>query len=559
MIRSKIMGVFYHRLKQIKVINLILFFLYLALFFSVFISDAFSQTFSATIGSTIDLTGANGSCATPGAGAPNVSSIAVSGVGTLSSTNALIKISVTLDNSCTGSTANLNLVSFRVMSPTGVCAGVYSGGLSTSASGTNVINLVTPQSCINYPNSANSTGSSTTASGNNGWFGAQFSGVPTDLTATYNGLAADGTWKIIFSESTTSEPCLVAASLTFGDPNSMAVQDQTANGNTCSSAIVYCGLPFCAQTNGKTGELNSPGSNTGQGDVSVSTFNNGTCAWNANNNNDVWISFKAVSTSVCINISGLDQQLQSVVVTNPSGDGSTCVANGEQWNVVSCPRDMIYTTTAGTTKNQQHCFSTTVGNTYYLVVDGEGGAESPFYVNLSSGITSCTNLSVNLEKFEAKNFCFSTVISWATSSERNNNYFILEYSEDGQHYSEVGIIPGSGTSSSDREYFFNHLPNLNLPFLYYRLTQVDYNGSKTVYSPTTVRNDCRKQNLVLNNGFLELHGFEQIESVEIFDFLGRKVHSDQQSRIDLSNLSSAFYEVKIKSNHETYNQKFYKP
>jgi hypothetical protein len=67
------------------------------------------QTFYAAIASPpVDLTGANGSCATPGASAPNVFSFTVSGVGTMNATNTLINLTTKFAN-CGGS-YNLNLV-----------------------------------------------------------------------------------------------------------------------------------------------------------------------------------------------------------------------------------------------------------------------------------------------------------------------------------------------------------------------------------------------------------------------------------------------------------------
>lgn len=351
------------------------------------------QTFSASIPSTVDLTGAVGTCASPGSGSPDKFTIPVSGVGTLSSTNALVRVSVTLDNSCTGGSANMNLVSFRVMAPGGTCVGVYSGGLSTVATGSHTLNLVSSVTCLNNPQTSNDPtgGANSGTTSNYGFFNAQFSGTPTDLTTSFNALNADGNWMIIFSEATSSEPCLVAASLTFGNP---AVSDQTANGDNCSAPIVWTGGPICASTSGKTGSTQMPGSPV-VGGTTFGTIGGITCDWNGANNNDVWIKFTPTSTNVCISISGLDFNLQSIVVTdsNADGDNNPCTglsyaagSNDPNWTVMSCPRPNLYTTTSGTQLNQQHCFTAVVGQMYYLVVDGNGGAESPFYISGVSGL-----------------------------------------------------------------------------------------------------------------------------------------------------------------------------
>ncbi|MBL7787307.1 MAG: hypothetical protein JNM36_15480 [Chitinophagales bacterium] len=397
-----------------------------------------AQTFNASTTFPFNVDGANGSCATPGSGTPNVVTVPVSGIGTLSSGFALTQVRVTMTD-CGSGTKNMNAVAFRVMAPGGTCVGVYNGGLSTVATGSHTLNLVSSETCLNNPATANDPTSGATAgtSGNYGFFNAQFGGTGTNLTSSFTGINANGNWQIIFSESTASAPCIAGASLVFGDPTT---SDQSANGNTCAAPIVWTGSPICASTNSKTGEINSPGSNTGQGDLTLSTFANGTCAWNANNNNDVWIKFTPTNTNVCISISGLDFSLQSIIVTNPSGDGSTCTANGEQWNVVSCPRDAIYTTTSGSQLNQQHCFTATVGNTYYLVVDGNGGAESSFYISGVSGFqaTDCNISALTVSNASACN-------DNGTPADATDDYYTADVTVSFTNKPTTGTLNLSGT------------------------------------------------------------------------------------------------------------------
>ena len=229
---------------------------------------------------------------------------------------------------------------------------------------------------------------------------------------------------IIFSETTSSEPCLVAASLTFGNP---VVSDQTANGDNCSAPIVWTGGPICASTSGKTGSTQMPGSPV-VGGTAFGTIGGITCDWNGANNNDVWIKFTPTSANVCISISGLDFNLQSIVVTdsNADGDNNPCTGNSyaagsndPNWTVMSCPRPNLYTTTSGTQLNQQHCFTAVVGQMYYLVVDGNGGAESPFYISGVSGLPAVeppSSCPVGLASFTPTNVTIASQSSCNTPS-----------------------------------------------------------------------------------------------------------------------------------------------
>lgn len=335
----------------------------------------------------VNIDGSVGSCAAPGISQPNVFNINVSGVGTMSAVNQLTLASICL-NDCGTGTKNFNAVQIRIISPSGQCFGVYSGGLTTNGSGTHCLNLVSNNPCLNNPNTSNDPngGSPITSSGNNGYFNAQFNGTPT-IYSNFTG-SADGTWRIVFSESTANPPCVDVIRLFFGDPN---YTDQSANGDNCSNPIVWDGTSqICANTASKSGSTQMPGSIGGPNTNSFGTIGGQTCGWNFANNNDVWIKYVAKKTTTCLSISGISGtsvSLQSMVVTDANtNDSDPCTqvartpTNDPNWQVVSCPRPSIYGTTAGTQFNQQHCFTSEPGKTYYLVVDGDGGASSKFFI-----------------------------------------------------------------------------------------------------------------------------------------------------------------------------------
>jgi hypothetical protein len=268
--------------------------------------------------------------------------------------NQLLLVSIQLTDCGTG-TKNYNAVQIRIMSPTGQCYGIYSGGLTTLGSGSHYLNLVSSTSCLNNPNTSNdiNTGAPFTATGNNGYFNAQFSGSPTNY-ANFTG-SADGTWKIIFSESTANPPCVDAIRLFFGDPN---VIQQGTTGDNCSNPIVWDGTsPICANTASMSGSTQMPGSIGGPNTNTFGTIGGQTCGWNFANNNDVWIKYVATNSNTCISISGISGSgvsLQSIVVTdsNSDGDNNPCTqvpktsTNDPNWIISSCPRPSIYGTAA---------------------------------------------------------------------------------------------------------------------------------------------------------------------------------------------------------------------
>lgn len=412
------------------------------------------KTFSASGSFPVNLDGAVASCAAPGTLPPNVFNVTVSGVGTMSTTNRLLLASIALSDCKTGS-KNLNLVQIRVMSPSGQCFGIYSGGLSTVGTGTHYLNLVSSTSCLNNPNTTNDnlSGSPFTDKGNNGYFNAQFNGVATNY-ANFTG-TADGTWKVIFSENTTSAPCVESIKLTFGDPT---VINQGTTGDNCINPIVWDGKsPICGNTTSMTGSLQMPGSLGGPNSNSFGTIGGKTCGWNFANNNDVWIKHVAIDNYTCLSISGISGSnisLQSIVVTdaNVDGDNNPCTqvaktsTNDPNWIISSCPRNKIYGTTAGSQKNQQHCFTSEIGKTYYLIVDGDGGANSKFwiwgqYYSFVLDLKPVENIKVTPTKMN-------------TSVVVRNNVVITQMNDDARYNQTISIFDASG------RLIFNQLYNV---------------------------------------------------------------------------------------------------
>ncbi|MEZ4775967.1 MAG: T9SS type A sorting domain-containing protein [Bacteroidia bacterium] len=101
-------------------------------------------------------------------------------------------------------------------------------------------------------------------------------------------------------------------------------------------------------------------------------------------------------------------------------------------------------------------------------------------INSFGGITVGDPASFPVEwlDFQAVNDPMGVVLSWSTAFELNNDYFLVERSVDGNLFSAIGKVEGSGTTSDISTYTFNdhEALNLNSNVFYYRLKQVDLNG-----------------------------------------------------------------------------------
>ncbi len=101
-----------------------------------------------------------------------------------------------------------------------------------------------------------------------------------------------------------------------------------------------------------------------------------------------------------------------------------------------------------------------------------------------NGSTTITPLPVTLLYFTAKPDGDRIQLAWATTQEINADHFSVEHSLDLAEYTPVGDIPSKGTTD-ERQYYgltdLNPQPGIN----YYRLKQVDRDGSMQIFKPVS--------------------------------------------------------------------------
>ncbi|MFM7021764.1 MAG: T9SS type A sorting domain-containing protein [Flavobacteriales bacterium] len=116
--------------------------------------------------------------------------------------------------------------------------------------------------------------------------------------------------------------------------------------------------------------------------------------------------------------------------------------------------------------------STTAGNFRLgTAVTSNNAGSSYYYAALAGGNTLPVELmSFNVKKEEGK-----VAIRWSTATEINNDYFTLEKSTDGDNWTVLNEVKGTGNSNTLIEYVeydTNPASGVN----YYRLKQTDYDG-----------------------------------------------------------------------------------
>lgn len=131
-------------------------------------------------------------------------------------------------------------------------------------------------------------------------------------------------------------------------------------------------------------------------------------------------------------------------------------------------------------------------------------------------LENCYNpLAVTLSNFLGTAEKRTNKLEWETESEVNNDYFIVEASADGVNWNELGRVNGAGSTIYKNNYDFHHENPEDVQ--YYRLKQIDYDGTRTDYGPIVIERKAipavliRKTNLLGQdveenfNGLIILH------------------------------------------------------
>lgn len=156
-------------------------------------------------------------------------------------------------------------------------------------------------------------------------------------------------------------------------------------------------------------------------------------------------------------------------------------------------------------------------------------------------------LPIELMSFTVQVVEAHVLISWETATETNNNYFIVERSNDLKHWISIDSIAGAGNSSSTLNYYSKDL-NPETIINYYRLKQVDYDGASSYSMIRTADLNGMKQqtelliypNPVRDRINLQFTGFRSNEMIlKIYDANGRLVY---EKKLNLSK-GQGLYEI----------------
>ncbi len=113
-------------------------------------------------------------------------------------------------------------------------------------------------------------------------------------------------------------------------------------------------------------------------------------------------------------------------------------------------------------------------------------------------VGDCSTLPVELISFEAQAEEDLILLEWQTATEINNLGFELQRSMDGTNFQKIGWLNGHGTTAEAQNYHFKDEKVLSNELYYYRLMQVDVDGSSTYSKIITAKLKGKAVDLVGN-------------------------------------------------------------
>jgi hypothetical protein len=208
------------------------------------------------------------------------------------------------------------------------------------------------------------------------------------------------------------------------------------------------------------------------------------------------------------------------------------------------------------------------GQVYVMVIDNWTTSGQPFNLIFTPGSASlnCTPLPIVLEQFSGKAQEFNNLLEWVTSSEINNQYFILEKSGDAINWNLLERLDGSGNSNQSIHYsLIDHTPYQTT---YYRLTQVDFNGDQQTFHTISVTRNYGASNgeilsfypnPVTDQLFIQTY-LEGENKLSIIDQTGKMVfytvvNGIANRSIELGQLNPGLYFTEIENQGRVQNDK----
>jgi len=201
--------------------------------------------------------------------------------------------------------------------------------------------------------------------------------------------------------------------------------------------------------------------------------------------------------------------------------------------------------------------ASSAGLKFYAVRDyaTSGNCQEIYEISYTFSILPVTFLSFTGQEENGRN-----VLSWSTLNEIQNDRFIIERSINGRDFEAVGVIKGSGNTSSRSEYYFSD-NEVNAEAYYYRIRQIDVNGMFMYSSVIQIESNVPQWEIFPNpnNGkFLVRVLSKPSDHMEISDATGKIImvfNPSSHTEVSIEGVESGMYFARLYTTNSVYVKK----
>jgi hypothetical protein len=179
-----------------------------------------------------------------------------------------------------------------------------------------------------------------------------------------------------------------------------------------------------------------------------------------------------------------DENLNAVLI---SIYGTLDMNGGKKLNLDNA--SLIQVLAGGKIKGQGSSDQIRIGTTH-VFQGSDPDIIGPMYADNTTGggFAPLSVMPVVFVKFYISNENNDVKIVWSTASEINNDHFEVERSVDGINFISVAKIKAAGNTNSITNYSYTD-KKINVAVAYYRIKQVDKNGSSVYTALASVKNN----------------------------------------------------------------------
>ena len=168
-------------------------------------------------------------------------------------------------------------------------------------------------------------------------------------------------------------------------------------------------------------------------------------------------------------------------------------------------------------------------------------------------------LAVELLDFQGKSTKNGVDLTWTTASEKNNDYYDIERSEDGKTFESIGQVKGNGTTNVKNNYTFHVEGPLSIT-TYFRLKQTDFDRTSTTSNIISIEPKGENKGIKVypnpsSSATISVEISENTEGVSVINSIGQTVFQQDVKgqnllQLDVSTWAQGVYFIKTNGNTE---------